>query len=156
MKTITLTVFTLLFAVSLVSAQEFRGKLNIKGVSQSSSIKYSEPVKLFKDFKDNKYQIVFTLDAKSDQIVLFDMVTTVSVNGKVISKSSRKNWPWLPGDMYVPAEAFDFIPALQSQSKLNRDGRYELPGDMYDITLEMVPSGGATGRIEPIRFSVSR
>lgn len=119
MKTITLTVFTLLFAVSLVSAQEFRGKLNIKGVSQSSSIKYSEPVKLFKDFKDNKYQIVFTLDAKSDQIVLFDMVTTVSVNGKVISKSSRKNWPWLPGDMYVPAEAFDFIPALQSQSKLN-------------------------------------
>ena len=114
MKTITLTVFTLLFAVSLVSAQEFKGKLNIKGVSQSSSIKYSEPVKLFKDFKDNKYQIVFTLDAKSDQIVLFDMVTTVSVNGKVISKSSRKNWPWLPGDMYVPAEAFDFIPALQS------------------------------------------
>lgn len=119
MKTITLTVFTLLFAVSLVSAQEFRGKLNIKGVSQSSSIKYSEPVKLFKDFKDNKYQIVFTLDAKSDQIVLFDMVTTVSVNGKVISKSSRKNWPWLPGDLFVPAEAFDFIPALQSQSKLN-------------------------------------
>lgn len=83
MKTITLTVFTLLFAVSLVSAQEFRGKLNIKGVSQSSSIKYSEPVKLFKDFKDNKYQIVFTLDAKSDQIVLFDMVTTVSVNGRL-------------------------------------------------------------------------
>lgn len=156
MKTITLTVFTLLFAVSLVSAQEFRGKLNIKGVSQSSSIKYSEPVKLFKDFKDNKYQIVFTLDAKSDQIVLFDMVTTVSVNGKVISKSSRKNWPWLPGDMYVPAEAFDFIPALQSQSKLNRDGRYEFPDDMFDITLEMVPSGGAAGRIEPIRFSVSR
>ena len=156
MKTITLTVFTLLFAVSLVSAQEFRGKLNIKGVSQSSSIKYSEPVKLFKDFKDNKYQIVFTLDAKSDQIVLFDMVTTVSVNGRVISKSSRKNWPWLPGDMYVPAEAFDFIPALQSQSKLNRDGRYEFPSDMFDITLEMVPLGGATGRIEPIRFSVSR
>ncbi|SEA40141.1 hypothetical protein SAMN05216331_14232 [Porphyromonadaceae bacterium KH3R12] len=156
MKTITLTVFTLLFAVSLVSAQEFRGKLNIKGVSQSSSIKYSEPVKLFKDFKDNKYQIVFTLDAKSDQIVLFDMVTTVSVNGRVISKSSRKNWPWLPGDMYVPAEAFDFIPALQSQSKLNRDGRYEFPDDMFDITLEMVPSGGAAGRIEPIRFSVSR
>jgi hypothetical protein len=156
MKTIILTVFTILFAVSLVSAQEFRGKLNIKGVSQSSSIKYSEPVKLFKDFKDNKYQIVFTLDAKSDQIVLFDMVTTVSVNGRVISKSSRKNWPWLPGDMYVPAEAFDFIPALQSQSKLNRDGRYEFPDDMFDITLEMVPSGGAAGRIEPIRFSVSR
>lgn len=156
MKKINLTILAFFFAVAIAGAQEFIGKLYIKGLSNASSIKVDEPVKLFKAFKENKYPIIFNLNAKGEQIILFDMLTTVRKNGEVISKTSRKGWPWLPGDMYLPAEAFDFIPVLQSQSKLNRDGKYELPGDTFEIVLEMAPSNKASGKIEAFKFKVTR
>lgn len=156
MKKTILTASFLFMAFAIVSAQEFNGNITIKGMPKSQALHYSEPVQLFKAFKENKYPIIFSLNAKSDQIIVFDMVTTVKMNGKIISNTSRKNWPWLPGDMYVPVEAFDFIPALQNQSKRTRTGRFELPGDTFEILLEMQPTGEATGRIESFKFTVTR
>ena len=92
------------------------GKLSIKGFT-NGEIKQQTPVELFKAFKDGKYTINFNYrseDLKPDNIILFDMKTTVKHNGKTISETSRKDWPWLPGDTFVPVEAFDFILHLQS------------------------------------------
>lgn len=149
--------FVLLVAIGLkfTNAQSFKGSLFIKDLKSGTTLNYDEPVQLFKDFKQNKYPIVFNLKAKDNEIILFDMITTVEVNNKTIFKNIRKNWPWIPGDMIVPIEAFDLIPALQMQAKKNNDGKYVLSGETYKVRLEMKASEKSVGNIEPWQFSIS-
>ncbi|MDO6758902.1 hypothetical protein Q4566_01720 [Tamlana sp. 2_MG-2023] len=137
-------------------SQSIEGNLSVKGVSKTSSIKQNSPVELFKAFKTGVYTINFNFksNAKPDQFVLFDMKTVVKYNGKTVSTTSRANWPWLPGDMFVPIEAFDAIPVLQ---KLSDNGRSFKKGS-YEITFQLTPSSGqkVKGSIRPfnMKFNV--
>lgn len=160
MKTINITFVLTLFLLtaSLSFSQSFEGRLSIKGLTRSTTIKQKTPVALFKAFKDGVYSINFnfkTTNVGSDGIVLFDMKTTVKHNGKTISETSRKGWPWLPGDTFVPIEAFDAIPAWQKYTE--RGTPVVIPGN-YEIILQFVPSEGqkVKGSISPatMKFTI--
>ena len=164
MKTtkITLVLIALLLTTTFSFSQSVEGKLSIKGMMYGKTIKQKTPVALFKAFKDGVYSINFnfkTTNVESEGIVLFDMKTTLKHNGKTISETSRKGWPWLPGDMFVPIEAFDAIPAWQKYSE--RGLPVITPGDNkgdYEIILEFVPSEGqkVKGSISPatMKFTI--
>ena len=119
--------------------QSISGKLTTEGWSKSIQISSHEPVSLFKNFRDGKHKILFHFKSTAGEkaIVLFQMKTTLIHNGKTVGSSYRSDWPWLPGDMYVPVEAFDFIPLMQKQANQNK-GKL-MPGT-YEIRLEMKPS----------------
>lgn len=134
---------------SAALAQTIEGKMAVTGFPRNGVIKEVLPGDLFLSFKEGNYKISFSYKAEgmgSRGIVLFDMKTTVKRDGKIIHTSIRKGWPWLPGDMFVPIEAFDVIPALQKHvgdepvSSLH-DPKAErpLPIGKYEIMLEMVP-----------------
>lgn len=89
----------------------------MEGWDESTTLKSDKPLALFKNFRDGKHKILFRFKNNSgnEDLVLFQIKTIITHNGKAIGSSSRNDWPWLPGDMYVPVEAFDFIPLLQKQ-----------------------------------------
>ncbi|WP_273275183.1 hypothetical protein [Maribacter polysiphoniae] len=163
MKTskITMVVMALMLTTTFSFSQSVEGKLAIKGSAKGRTIKQKTPVALFKAFKDGEYNIHFnfrTSDVKSDQIILFDMKTIVKYNGKTISETSRDGWPWLPGDMFVPIEAFDAIPALQKFT--SNDGDQNLPpkgARSFEIILQLVPSKGQKikGSISPATMKIT-
>ena len=138
-------------------SQSISGKVSVSGFNKDGIIKEKTAVELFKSFKENTYNIGFKFQGwgtyPPQQPLIFDMTTTVKKNGKVIGSSSRPGWPWLPGDMFVPAEAFDFIPILQKDGGMRMKGRKinTLSGS-YEIILEMkISSGqGIDGKIEPV------
>ena len=146
-------------------AQSISGQVSLSGFPTKSVIKEATVVDLFKSFKEGSYKINFSF--KADQVnkrnvVLFDLKTTIKLNGKTIHQSTRGGWPWLPGDMYVPIEAFDLIPGIQKVGimpipKLSpKRMDMALPKGDYDITLEMVSSSeGVKGEIKPLKFSFS-
>lgn len=123
---------------SNVLGQSLSGKLTVEGWNKITEWKSQEPVSLFKNFRDGKHKILFRFKNSSGNkdIVLFQMRTTLVHNGKTLGSSQRSDWPWLPGDMYVPVEAFDFIPLLQRAANGNK-GKL-MPGT-YEIRLEMKP-----------------
>lgn len=152
MRTITYTFIFMCCLMSNVSfGQSLSGKLIVEGWGKSTTLKSQEPVALFKNFRDGKHKILFRFKNTSDDkdIVLFQMKTTIIHNGKTIGSSSRNDWPWLPGDMYVPVEAFDFIPLLQKATNKNK-GKLA-PGN-YEIQLEMKP---VKANSEPINTTLS-
>lgn len=136
-------------SATAVFGQRIEGKMAVTGFPRDGVIKEVVPVDLFKSFKEGNYKINFSYKADgmgSRGIVLFDMKTTVKRDGKTIHTSTRKGWPWLPGDMYVPIEAFDVIPALQKHvgdmpvsSLQDPKAERPLPIGKYEIMLEMVP-----------------
>ena len=157
MKTtkITLLLTAFLLTASVSFSQSFEGRLSIKGLTKGTVLKQKTPVALFKAFKDGVYSINFNFkstNVESEGIILFDMKTTVKHNGKTISETSRKGWPWLPGATVVPIEAFDAIPALQKQ---NSDG---YGSGNYEIIFQFVPSEGqkVKGSISPatMKFTI--
>ncbi len=153
---LTIIVFVLMSSYSF--SQSFEGKLSIKGLTKSSTIKQSTPVELFKAFKDGVYSINFNFkstNVESDGIILFDMKTTVKHNGKTISETSRKGWPWLPGDTFVPIEAFDAIPALQKYAERPIPTSIPFKKGSYEIIFQFVPSEGqkVKGNISPANFN---
>lgn len=140
-------------------SQNISGKVSVTGFSKDGNIKEQTPVEIFKSFKENKYKIGFNYKAdglENKGIILFDMNTTVKKNGKVIGTASRPGWPWIPGDMFLPAEAFDFIPMLQKDSdKLKRGFRANKLSGSYEIILELKVSSGqdVSGEIAPVSIS---
>jgi hypothetical protein len=153
--TLVLTAFVLISTLSF--SQSVEGRLSIKGFT-NGEIKEQTPVALFKAFKDGAYTINFNFKSSnvgSEGIVLFDMKTTVKHNGKIISETSRGGWPWIPGDMFVPVEAFDFIPAWQKYAEKGLP--VSIPGK-YEIILQFVPTQGqkVKGNISPtaIQFTI--
>ncbi len=144
--------------VSVSDKVSISGKVSVSGFSKDGTIKEQTPVELFKSFKENRYKIGFLFRANGldkEGIVLFDMKTTVKKNGKVIGSSTRPGWPWLPGDMYVPVEAFDFIPMLQKdEGRKIRGSKMNTLTGSYEIILEMNVSAGqeVSGSIEPVRI----
>lgn len=144
--------------VSLPAKPSISGKVSVSGFVKDGLIKEQTPVELFKSFKENKYKIGFTFmwgTYPPQQPVLFDMKTTVKKNGKVIGSSSRPGWPWIPGDMFLPAEAFDFIPMLQKdKGRKIRGSKMKTLTGSYEIILEMNVSAGQdiSGSIEPVKI----
>lgn len=140
-------------------SQNFSGRMSVSGLDRGSTIKEETPLQFFKSFKDNRYKIGFSFNSKDvpkDGIVLFDMKTTVKLNGRTIGSATRGGWPWLPGDLFVPAEAFDFIPILQRQSrKLRGRAPSRLAPANYEIILEMKPAAGqdVSGSVSPATIS---
>lgn len=149
--TLVLTAFILISALSF--SQTIEGRLSIKGFT-NGEIKQKTPVALFKAFKDGEYAINFNYksrDLKPDNIILFDMNTTVKYNGKIIAQTSRKGWPWIPGDMFVPIEAFDAIPAIQKLAARGLPVIVPFKGS-YEFIFQFVPSEGQNvkGTISPV------
>mgnify|MGYP003636634967 CR=1 FL=1 len=137
------------------------GRLSIKGFT-NGEMKQKTPVALFKAFKDGEYAINFNFkskELKSDHIILFDMNTTVKHNGKIIAQTSRKGWPWLPGDMYVPVETYDFIPAVQKLSERGTPVVVPFKSGNYEVIIQMVTSEGQNvkGSISPasMQFTIN-
>lgn len=165
---------TLIFFIGIftVNAQTIEGGIKISGLPKDGKIKVNQPVDLFKNFRDGLYKIQFSYNAKDinhRNIVLFEVRTTITKDGVVISRTSRKNWPFLPGDMYMPIEFFDVIPALQGNVKRMPEPdiqiqEYNLPKGNYDIQLELIPQATyvdklkkevrPTGKIAPVKFSL--
>lgn len=164
MKKLTV-LFAILMAFSLseISAQTVEGKVSISGFPSNSTLSEATVVDLFKSFRDGKYKINFSYKADNVNrrgVVLFNLKTTVKLDGKIILQSTRDGWPWLPGDLFVPIEAFDLIPGIQKVGimpipKLAPDQMDSpLPKGKYDVTLEMVSSSETVkGRIQPLTFS---
>jgi hypothetical protein len=164
MKKITV-LFAIIMAFSLgeISAQTVDGKVSISGFPTGSTLTEGTVVDLFKSFRDGKYKINFSFKAENVNrrgVVLFDMKTTVKFDGKTILQSSREGWPWLPGDLSVPIEAFDLISGIQKVGimptpKLTPDHMdTPLLKGKYEVTLEMVStSESVKGRIQPLTFT---
>lgn len=147
-----------LFLTPNLMAQTISGRMSVSGLN--TTIKQTTAVDFFKAWRDGKYKVSFNYKANqvnSKGLVLFNMKTTVRYEGKIISQNSRDGWPWLPGDMFVPVEAFDLIPALQKYSMERSDSRAidsPLPKGKYEVSFEMVPVGisGSKG-LSPAQFS---
>ena len=142
-------------ATPIAYSQNISGNVSVSGFSKDGTIKEQSAVELFKSFKENKYKIDFAFKVSgpdSKGIILFDMKTTVKKNGKVIGTSTRPSWPWIPGDMFLPAEAFDFIPMLQKETTQKRSTRMKKITASYEIILEMKVSPGqdVSGAIDPV------
>ncbi len=70
-----------------------------------------------------------------------------------------KGWPWLPGDLFVPVEAFDFIPSIQKATANGSANRLPRKGvQSFEIILQFVLSEGqkVKGSISPttIKFTL--
>lgn len=163
MKTQTIKLFLIgtILSTTLSFSQSLEGRLGVKGFLRTNTFKEMAAVDLFKAFKEGTYSINFNFKASGineRNIVLFDMKTTVKYNGNAISQTTRGGWPWIPGDMFVPAEGFDFIPALEKLSAQGTPTVGFLPKGSYEIILEMTPSAKQPVRagIAPttIKFSV--
>ncbi|GAP69559.1 hypothetical protein BA6E_1219 [Bacteroidales bacterium 6E] len=151
------------FFTGEVAAQAIEGKVTLSGLSNGGTVKEATVVDLFKSFRDGNYKINFSYRADNVNrrgVVLFDTKTTVRLNGKTILQSTRGGWPWLPGDMFVPIEAFDLIPGIQKAgnamtSKLTPDQMdTPLAKGKYEVILEMVSASEAVkGSIQPLTFS---
>jgi hypothetical protein len=129
MKTFkTLSLFCLIFISGYSCAQSIDGNITLSGLSSKSTLKETTVVDFFKSFKDGTYKIKFSYKADKVNrrgVVLFDMKTTVKLNGKTILQSTRGGWPWLPGDMFVPIEAFDLIPGIQKAGRTLTGGLFD-------------------------------
>lgn len=159
----TIFVLSLVLFSSEFYAQSVNGQVSISGFPKNASLEEVTVVDLFKSFKQDKYKINFSYKAENVNkrgVVLFDMKTTIKLNGKSIHQSTRGGWPWLPGDMFVPIEAFDLIPGIQKAS-VPQNSRFKaaqmdapLPKGNYEVVLEMVStSSDIKGVVKPLTFS---
>ena len=157
MRTTIVFILVAAFTFSTAGAQNVEGSLSINGFPRDGKIKEAVPVDIFKSFKMEKYKIKFNYQASKDierGIVLFDMKTTIKKDGKTIASTTRKNWPWIPGDMLVPIEAFDLIPSLQNMvNEKSKNPSNPLPKGKYEVILEMKPRGNVRGGIKPLNFN---
>lgn len=163
MKTIfTAALVLLLLSMGSVTAQTIEGKLSVSGLYTDTRIKETIVADFYKAFRDGTYKINFSFKAQDvgkRGLVLFDLKTTIRHNGKVISETTRSGWPMLPGDLFIPVEAFDLIPALQSYTfimptpKLSPDQvDVPLPKGKYEVSLQVV-GVQPKGLIPPSNFS---
>ncbi|MGD1947253.1 MAG: hypothetical protein ACFB0A_13560 [Croceivirga sp.] len=161
------TTFILLGCVIMANAQSIEGKLTLNGKTKTSlELKSNSAVNLFKEFKTGKYQLKFNFKGKElvknvykEEIVFFNFKTVVKRDGKLVKNVIRKQpIPYFPGDMGIPAEAFDFIGLLavdpeEEEVQMLKEGTIGLmfPGE-YSIELYAEPVC-TKGKINPVIFS---
>lgn len=153
MKTIKgiLTVTFLTFILN-VSAQQVEGELTINN-DQRTYIKIgdikgeSNVINLLKAFRDGDYKIKFNFGGKyppqqKPEFSFFRFKTTVKHNGKTIKTIVREPTPYIPGDMFLPAEVFDFVHILSTykqEGMAYMENTGKMPNGDYEIVLEAIP-----------------
>lgn len=160
------TKFLLALFISVVTlnAQNLEGELTINGKSNTEiNLETNSAVQLFKAFKTGKYQLQFNFDANDipkniygETIVLFEFKTEIYKDGKLVKNLSRKQpIPYFPGEMQLPAEAFDFAGLLVFQSwddMKRKEGSFGvMPKGKYSVKLYATPKG-FSGEIRPVEF----
>jgi len=161
------TLLTFIFTISLLSytsAQSVSGKLTLNGKTETKlELKTNAVVQLFKEFKTGKYQLKFNFESKGipkninkETIVLFQFKTEIYKDGKLVKNLTRKQpIPYFPGEMFLPAEAFDFIGLLMvtAWDDMDKKPKYFgiMPKGYYKVKLYVNPIG-FKGEIAPIEF----
>ncbi|MFD2588895.1 hypothetical protein ACFSQJ_18360 [Croceitalea marina] len=152
-----------------VTAQSVSGKLTLNEKSKTElKLETNSAVQLFKEFKTGKYQLKFSFDGKElpnniykEKIIFFEFITSIKKDGKLVKNVIRKQpIPYFPGEMFLPAEAFDFIGVLagadEEASATVVPALNELLGTMpkgnYTVELSVKPLG-VKGEIKPVEFS---
>ena len=159
----------LLVLISSLSlqAQYVEGQITLNGKTNTElKLESNSAVQLFKEFKTGKYQLKFNFKGKElvknvykEEIVFFNFKTVVKRDGKLVKNVVRKvPLAYFPGDMGIPAEAFDFVGLLavdpeEEEIQMLKEGTIGLmfPGE-YSIELYAEPIG-AKGSIKPVIFN---
>ncbi|WP_282043834.1 hypothetical protein [Winogradskyella flava] len=156
------TLLLLIVFSSFCNAQSVSGKLTLNGKSETElKLESNSAVQLFKEFKTGKYQLKFGFKGKEiptniykEKIVFFEFITTIKKDGELVKNVVRKQpIPYFPGEMFIPAEAFDFIAILASISK-EKGNQGVMPSGKYSIRLTL-KSVDFKGAVEPVEFSFS-
>lgn len=158
-------VFAILTCIALsVNAQSVEGQLNLNGKSKMNlELKSNSAVQLFKDFKTGKYKLGFSFKGKElvknlnkEEVVFFEFITVVKKDGKLVKNVVRKQpIPYFPGDMNLPAEAFDFIGILANLKNENPKALMEkgttglMEAGNYSFELYAKPVG-VGGKVNPV------
>lgn len=144
------------------NAQTVKGAIT---VGKSSELKLEtisdNLIDIFVDFRKEKFPILFSFDGdgikskEGREIIFFEFITEVYHNGKLLGKTSRNPMPYIPGDMIIGTEGFDFI-SLLSYSEKTRASLKETPGKLapgsYQVKLLARPLE-TKGQIRPATFS---
>jgi len=155
-------ILVLIVSVLSVNAQSVKGALTLNGKSETKlKLESNSAVQLFKEFKTGKYQLKFTFDSREipkneykETIVFFEFITSIKKDGKLVKNVIRKQpIPYFPGEMFIPAEAFDFIGVLASMYKQRGQGGI-MPKGEYLVQLVVKPID-YKGEVRPLAFSFS-
>ncbi|CAL2091155.1 hypothetical protein [Tenacibaculum sp. 190524A05c] len=159
----------LVFLISIqLKAQEINGGLLLNNNKEIMlSLESKSAVDLFKQFKVNTYKIGFNFKAdglkkneEGEFVVFFDFMTVVKKDGRTIRKVRRHiPMPYFPGEMFLPAEAFDFIGVLSVTSWDDMEKRTFVPqqksgilkSGKYEVQLSAIPRD-VKGKIDPVTF----
>ncbi|MCH7400797.1 hypothetical protein ACFOUP_12520 [Belliella kenyensis] len=163
MKKPTLLLFAIMLCYGLAAqAQTVKGGITIGKTSELKiETKSDNIIDLFVEFRKDKYPILFSfqgdnIKSKNDrEIIFFDFITEVYFNGKLIGKASRNPMPYIPGDMIIGTEGFDFISLLsfnELTKALIKDAPGKLPKGSYQVKLIAKPLD-YKGQIKPGIFS---
>lgn len=156
------TLLLLIALSSFCNAQSVSGKLTLNGKSKTElKLETNSAVQLFKEFKTGKHQLKFNFDGKElptniykEKIVFFEFITRVKRDGELVKNLVRKQpIPYFPGEMFIPAEAFDFVGVLASMSK-EKSQIGIIPKGKYTVQLVTKPIG-FKGEVAPLEFSFS-
>ncbi len=158
---LTLAITMMVFGLS-VKAQTVKGAITIgKSSELKVDVKSDNLIDLFIDFRNEKYPIIFSFQGdnlkskEGREIIFFDFVTEVYYNGKLLGKASRNPMPYIPGDMIIGTEGFDFI-SLLSFNEMTKSSLKETPGKLpegsYQVKLTAKPVD-FKGQIRPGIFS---
>ncbi|WP_405607700.1 hypothetical protein [Polaribacter sp. Asnod1-A03] len=166
MKKLVIIIFTIGFC-AFTNAQTIQGTLTLNGKSKTElNLKTNSAVQLFKDFKTEKYKLKFNFKSKEiskniygETVIFFDFITVVKKDGIIVKNLQRKQpIPYFPGEMFLPAEAFDFISVLASLDKerhattIEKGYQGTMPEGKYIMQLFAKPVG-FKGEIKPLEFS---
>jgi hypothetical protein len=164
MKTIIRIIAIACFTFILVksNAQTVKGAITVGKTSELKiDTKSDNLIDIFIDFRKERYPILFSFQADGTnskggkEIIFFEFITEVYYNGKLMGKSSRNPMPYIPGDMIICTEGFDFISLLGFNEK-SKATLKETPGKLapgsYQVKLQAKPIE-SKGQIQPATFS---
>ncbi len=144
------------------NAQTVKGAITVGKYSELKlETKSDNLIDIFIDFRKDRYPILFSFQGdgikskEGREIIFFEFITEVYHNGKLMGKTSRNPMPYIPGDMIIGTEGFDFISLLsyneKSRATLKETPAKLVPGN-YQVKLLARPLE-AKGQIKPATFS---
>ncbi|WPR75917.1 hypothetical protein [Algoriphagus sp. NG3] len=159
-RIIALAWFTFILVES--NAQTVKGAITVGKYSELKlETKSDNLIDIFIDFRKDRYPILFSFQGdgikskEGREIIFFEFITEVYHNGKLMGKTSRNPMPYIPGDMIIGTEGFDFI-SLLSYNEKSRGTLMETPAKLapgsYQVKLLARPLE-VKGQIKPATFS---
>lgn len=156
------TVLAILFCPLMSIAQNVSGFITVgKSSEMKINLKSDNIIDLFSDFHKGVYPIIFSFkvdnlkNKEGREIILFDFSTEVYFNGKLLGKATRTPNPYLPGEILIGPESFDFI-SLLTYNEMTKTSLQETPGKLpsgrYQVKIGAKPVE-FKGQIRPGIFS---